>query len=484
MKFFNTFFVNSLLLTLAQCGVINKRSSKASLNDFSKYSGISELISANTAKFQNIFKDGPIYSGEGTAYGSATNGGNCLFPKKEYYKDMMYAAINKDQFINDLGCGACALVVSTSNPFKPIRVRIIDQCPECKHGDLDFSDKAFKALTNQSPARVKITWALIPCDLPIPNYPALVQKGSKIKFQFKVGSTAHWTEVQVFNTRYPVAKVELKVNGSFIKLKRRDYNYWYREGNTGFGSGPFDFRVTLADGSVIKATGVKLTIPGDDEGDAYDTGKQTVSGGSVSKTVNNATSNINYAVNYAVNNAVNNNAASYNAASNNAASSNNSNNSNKSNNNINNVIKSIANQPNPSTSKYGANKITQPKIENNKSISNNTPSNNENNLVVNNEPMNMNNGGNNNAYNSNTNNNNANNNYATNYASAPTNFGSNVPTILGTNAPANAVPGTSNQSENTLENSIDDNDLSTSSGRNIYNAWVLVQIITIFIIYF
>ena len=103
MKFFNTFFVNSLLLTLAQCGVINKRSSKASLNDFSKYSGISELISANTAKFQNIFKDGPIYSGEGTAYGSATNGGNCLFPKKEYYKDMMYAAINKDQFINDLG---------------------------------------------------------------------------------------------------------------------------------------------------------------------------------------------------------------------------------------------------------------------------------------------------------------------------------------------------------------------------------------------
>jgi len=280
MKFLKSILINSLLLTFSQCGVINKRST-GSIKDFSRYSGISELITANKANFKTIFKDGPIYSGEGTAYGSATNGGNCLFPKKEYYNDMMYAALNRDQFINDLGCGACALVVSTSNPYKPIRVRIIDQCPECKHGDLDFSDKAYKALTNQSPGRIKITWALIPCDISVENYPALVQKGSPIKFHFKTGSTAHWTEVQVFNTRYPVSQVELKANGKFVKLKRRDYNYWYREGESGFGNGPFDFRVTLADGAVINATGVKFAI-GPDEDGTYASGSQSVSGGTKS----------------------------------------------------------------------------------------------------------------------------------------------------------------------------------------------------------
>jgi len=101
MKFINTLFVNSLLLCFANCGVIKR--STGNISDFSSYSGISELIQANKATFQGIFKDGPIYSGEGTAYGNATNGGNCLFPKEEYYKDMMYAALNHDQYINDLG---------------------------------------------------------------------------------------------------------------------------------------------------------------------------------------------------------------------------------------------------------------------------------------------------------------------------------------------------------------------------------------------
>ncbi|OUM68648.1 carbohydrate-binding module family 63 protein [Piromyces sp. E2] len=278
MKLLSNLIVNSLLLTVAQCGLIKRAT--GSINDFSKYPGISELINANKASFQTIFKDGPIYSGEGTAYGAATNGGNCLFPKDEYYKDMMYAALNRDQYLNDLGCGACALVVSTSNPYKPIRIRVIDQCPECKHGDLDFSDKAYKALTNQSPGRIKITWALIPCDIPVEEYPALVPKGSDIKFQFKTGSSATWTEVQVFNTRYPVAKFEAKVNGNYVALQRRDYNYW--SNGAGLGNGPFDFRVTLADGSVVTATGVEFAIQGNDEDATFASGKQTVTGGTTS----------------------------------------------------------------------------------------------------------------------------------------------------------------------------------------------------------
>ena len=226
------------------------------------------------SKFTKIFKDGPIYSGDGTAYGMITHGGNCLYPRKEYYSDMMFAALNHDQYFEDLGCGLCALVVSTSNPHKPIRVRIIDQCPECEHGSLDFSDKAFKELTNMDPARVKITWALIPCDVDILDYPALVEKNSKIGFQFKTGSSQFWFQVQILNTKYPVALVEVQIDGKFVGMKREAHNYWARpDGDTGKS---LNFRVTLADSTVILAENVEMVVPGDDEDSDFSTGQQTV----------------------------------------------------------------------------------------------------------------------------------------------------------------------------------------------------------------
>ena len=233
------------------------------------------------SKFTKIFKDGPIYSGDGTAYGNITQGGNCLFPKDpkdEYYNDMMFAALNHDQYFDDMGCGLCALVVSPSNPYKPIRVRIIDQCPECEHGSLDFSDKAFKELTNMFPSRVKITWALIPCDVEILNYPPLVEANSEIKFKFKSGSTIHWFEVQVFYTKYPVSLVEMEINGEFYELERKAYNYWAKkeDDEIDIGEGPYTFRVTLADSTVILAEKVEMIVPTDDEDSDYSTGEQTI----------------------------------------------------------------------------------------------------------------------------------------------------------------------------------------------------------------
>jgi len=158
---------------------------------------------------------------------------------------------------------------------KAIRVRIIDQCPECEHGSLDFSDKAFKALSNKDPARIKITWALIPCDIDVNEYPALVKPNSPIKFQFKSGTTQFWGEVQVFNTRYPVAKVEFLSGGKYVSLSRRAYNYWTLSSG-GFGAAPYTFRVTLADNTVIEAKNVEMVIPGDDEGANYSSGTQTI----------------------------------------------------------------------------------------------------------------------------------------------------------------------------------------------------------------
>ena len=250
--------------------------------DFSDYPELQKIIlkySENyDSKFKTIFKDGPIYSGDGTAYGDSKNGGNCLFPKEEYYSDMMYAALNHDQYMDDMGCGLCAVVVSTSNPYNPIRIRVIDQCPECEHGSLDFSDKAFKALTNMDPARVKITWALIPCDIDILEYPALLEKDSEIKFKFKIGSNQNWFQVQVFNTRYPVSLVEMKINEEFIEMERERYNYWARneDNEVDVGEGPYTFRVTLADSTMILAEDVEMVVPLDDEDSDFSTGTQSI----------------------------------------------------------------------------------------------------------------------------------------------------------------------------------------------------------------
>ena len=263
--------------------IINFSSSSiGDISHFSEYPELQKIIlkysSEYESKFSKIFKDGPIYSGDGTSYGDSKNGGNCLFPKEEYYADMMYAALNHDQYFDDLGCGLCALVVSTSHPYKPIRIRVIDQCPECEHGSLDFSDIAFKELTNMDPARVKITWALIPCDIEIPNYPALVEKDSEIKFQFKQGSTQHWFQVQVFNTVYPVDAFEIEIDGNFVQLERQHYNYWQiPEGNgKNAGQDPYNFRVTLADSTIILAENVEMVVPADDEDDDFSTGKQSI----------------------------------------------------------------------------------------------------------------------------------------------------------------------------------------------------------------
>ena len=257
-------------------------SSTGDISHFDEYPELQKIIlkysSEYESKFKTILKDGPIYSGDGTAYGNIKSGGNCLFPKGEYYEDMMFAALNHDQYFDDMGCGLCALVVSTSHPYKPIRIRVIDQCPECEHGSLDFSDIAFKALTNMDPARVKITWALIPCDIEVPNYPALIEKDSEIKFKFKHGSTQYWFQVQVYNTVYPVSALELEINGEFTQLQWQYYNYWERPGENGkdAGQGPYNFRVTLADSTVILCEGVEMVVPEDDEDSDFSAGKQSI----------------------------------------------------------------------------------------------------------------------------------------------------------------------------------------------------------------
>ncbi len=193
-----------------------------------------------------------LHQGEGTYYAWADGGGNCSFPPTP--DDFKVAAMNQIDYADAAACGACAAV---KGPKGSITVRIVDRCPECKPGDLDFSIRAFTAIADQSAGRVRIEWTYVPCDHQGP-----------IRFMFKEGSSQYWTAIQVRNHLNAVKSLEIKgPGGQYTQLRRENYNYFVAQG--GLGQGPFDFRVTDTYGSVLEEEGIALRpgqeVPGQNQ---------------------------------------------------------------------------------------------------------------------------------------------------------------------------------------------------------------------------
>lgn len=178
-------------------------------------------------------------SGEGTYY-SADGTGNCSFDASP--NDLMVAAMNAPDYQSAALCGACLAV---TGPNGSVVVRVVDQCPECKHGDLDLSPQAFQKLAPLSAGRVPITWHQVACDVTGP-----------IAYHFKDGANAYWTAIQVRNHRYPIAKLEAMQGGAYVALPRLDYNYFVRD--SGLGPGPYTLRVTDTRGHTVEDTNIAL----------------------------------------------------------------------------------------------------------------------------------------------------------------------------------------------------------------------------------
>lgn len=178
-------------------------------------------------------------SGDGTYY-AADGTGNCSFDASP--NDLMVAAMNAADYNVAAWCGACLEVTSGT---ASVVVRVVDQCPGCKHGDLDLSEQAFALLAPLAAGRIPISWHEVACDVTGP-----------IAYRFKEGDNAFWTAIQVRNDRWPIAKLEAQVSGSFMEIQRADYNYFVAA--SGLGAGPYTLRVTDTRGHVAVDTGVAL----------------------------------------------------------------------------------------------------------------------------------------------------------------------------------------------------------------------------------
>lgn len=102
------------------------------------------------------------YSGDITSYGASMENQFCGFKKNSWnYNGMMTAAINAPMMDNSLSCGLCA---SVKYKEKTVNVLLDNLCPECKFGDLDLSNEAWKELTgNNNYGREKATWEFVDC---------------------------------------------------------------------------------------------------------------------------------------------------------------------------------------------------------------------------------------------------------------------------------------------------------------------------------
>ena len=178
--------------------------------------------------------------GEGTFY-DADGTGNCSFDRSP--DDRMVAALNAPDYARAAWCGACLAV---KGPMGDVVVRVVDQCPGCKHGDLDLSREAFAAIAPLSAGRVAIAWHEVACPVSGP-----------VAYQFKPGSSASWTAIQLRNHRYAIGKLEARgASGAYQALARADYNYFVAP--NGLGAGPYALRVTDVHGHILEDGAIAL----------------------------------------------------------------------------------------------------------------------------------------------------------------------------------------------------------------------------------
>ena len=183
---------------------------------------------------------GQTYVGEGTYY-AGDGSGNCSYPAGG---GVLYAAMNEEDYEGSLNCGA---YIEATGPKGTVTVKVVDRCPECAPGDVDFSPEAFDLIANRVDGRVPISWHLV-------SAPGSV---GSLSFVVKDGSNPWWIAFQVRDHANIVTTLEAQVAGAWVPLERQQYNYFLAP--SGLGTGPFALRVTDIHGQQLVRAGITLS---------------------------------------------------------------------------------------------------------------------------------------------------------------------------------------------------------------------------------
>jgi expansin (peptidoglycan-binding protein) len=182
-------------------------------------------------------------SGAGRAtYFDGSKGGNCSFGPPS---SNLYVALGPQEYQAGAACGG---YIDVKGPKGSVRVKVVDQCPECEKGHLDLSEAAFARIGNVSEGIIPISYKGVQ-NPPLPG---------PITMKVKDGASQYWLALLADNHGNPLAKLEVKApSGGWVAMKHTDYNYWLDE--DGDGRGPFTVRLTDVFGHQATVAGITLS---------------------------------------------------------------------------------------------------------------------------------------------------------------------------------------------------------------------------------
>lgn len=187
---------------------------------------------------------GTVHTGSATWYPGGITDGRCsLYPVPD---GIFVCAINPEDYRSGMLAGAYLRV--TAENGNSVDVYVTDTSGQSS-GCLDLNVNAFAQLADTGTGRLNISWQIVPFPTTEP-----------IGYLFSPDSSASWFSVQLRYHTLPVWSVEIRnKDGSYTPLKRRSDNYFT---GSGYGEGPFSFRLTDVFGSVIYEEAIPLT-PGE-----------------------------------------------------------------------------------------------------------------------------------------------------------------------------------------------------------------------------
>lgn len=100
-----------------------------------------------------IQRRGASYSGQGTFY--TVGLGSCGQTSTD---SQLVAALSKNLMASGKYCGDQVKVTSGG---KSVTVKVVDTCPSCATGDIDFSPAAFEKLASLDVGRIDIQWSFV-----------------------------------------------------------------------------------------------------------------------------------------------------------------------------------------------------------------------------------------------------------------------------------------------------------------------------------